>query len=426
MRKLGVCSVAVTLGLGIAACSGNDASAPEATGDVKLTLHGDGRGVTLESAPANAGYKPSYPVEHVRQMVVTLKASGVIEATCTGDKGEAKCDDTPFFSRITMVDFKNRLQVFDLYGQMVVDVEGPPVGPVHVASASAAAVDGGSENQSACETDAGPACDVGAAKAHFCAAIDKWLADHHINDTVDCTKLDDKYDYAHAKAVQHHENIPCLEIITSGWEEAKAELKGCGANADNTVMNWKSSSRFELLQSGACRGSPLVLDLDGDGIQLSSLERGTSFDLLGTGPVQSAWPSGGDAFLALDWNKNGAIDGAAELFGNVTHGSSFEDGFSALSELDANGDGRIDARDPAFAELLVWKDQNRDGKSTGSELVPLRDAGVRALELHATRDDGPSSWDSHGNSTPLVSRFVRDDGQRGMLVDAYLRFQPRR
>src|SRR5262249_32882137 len=155
-------------------------------------------------------------------------------------------------------------------------------------------------------------------------------------------------------------------------------------------INWESSSRWELLQQGDCRGSPLVLDLDGDGVRLSSLDTGVAFDLLGTGEkVQTAWTRGDDALLAIDWNKNGVIDGATELFGNATFGHEHEDGFRALAELDLNGDGRVDAKDPAFAELVVWRDANQDGVSRASELLPLRDAGVRAIDLAPVRLSGP-------------------------------------
>jgi len=100
---------------------------------------------------------------------------------------------------------------------------------------------------------------------------------------------------------------------------------------------------------------------------------------------------------------------------------------SALSRrLDANGDGRVDAKDPAFAQLVVWRDADRDGVSRASELVPLRDAHVRAIDVVATRTTGPSSWDESGNDVSLVGRFVRDDGRMGTVVDAYLRFKPSR
>jgi hypothetical protein len=92
--------------------------------------------------------------------------------------------------------------------------------------------------------------------------------------------------------------------------------------------------------------SPLVLDLDGDGVRLSGLAEGVPFDLLGTGEkVLSAWTDGRDAMLALDRNENGRIDDATELFGNVTGGGAFGDGFGPLAALDDDRDGAIDARD---------------------------------------------------------------------------------
>jgi hypothetical protein len=135
---------------------------------------------------------------------------------------------------------------------------------------------------------------------------------------------------------------------------------------------------------------------------------------------------GGDGLLFLDRNGNGKVDGAQELFGNATGGMTFDDGFQALGELDANADGRIDARDPAYAELQVWRDANHDGRSQAGELTAISDAGVRALNLAAARDDGKASFDQNGNQIPLVGSFVRNDGQTGMVVDAYLRFQPLR
>jgi hypothetical protein len=162
--------------------------------------------------------------------------------------------------------------------------------------------------------------------------------------------------------------------------------------------------------------------LDGDGVNLSSLDQGVPFDLLGDGErVKSAWTSGGDAWLVLDRNGNGAVDGAQEMFGNM---GGHADGFAALAELDANGDGVVDAKDPAFGELTVWRDANRDGVSQANELRTLGEAGVKAIALAAKRNDGVTSWDSHGNQIPLVGQFIKTDGTRGVVADAYVRFQP--
>lgn len=64
-------------------------------------------------------------------------------------------------------------------------------------------------------------------------------------------------------------------------------------------------------------------------------------------------------------------------------------GFAALASLDSNGDGIIDASDPAFAQLKLWRDTNQDGtvnqSSTGTtntgELITLAEAGIVSLNL---------------------------------------------
>jgi hypothetical protein len=63
---------------------------------------------------------------------------------------------------------------------------------------------------------------------------------------------------------------------------------------------------------------PLVVDVQGDGYRFTSPENGVMFDLDGTGTPQrvaSTDAGSDDAFLALDHNHNGRIDGGRELFG---------------------------------------------------------------------------------------------------------------
>lgn len=173
-----------------------------------------------------------------------------------------------------------------------------------------------------------------------------------------------------------------------------------------------------------CRGSPLVLDLAGDGIDLSSLDEGVSFDLSGSGSVRTAWIRGGDdALLAMDRNGNGRIDDGRELFGEAPlSGVPMEDGFSALAALDqpesgGNGDGVVDARDVAFERLTLWTDTNRDGVSQPHELLSPSAAGIAALPLQSRRVG--TILDAFGNDLSLRGSYVRTDGTRGSLVDVY-------
>ncbi len=449
------------------ACSSGEK--PQSTGRLTLELVGDGQNVKLAHAPSNPSYTGTYPVKAVDAMTVTIQRSGDINAMCRTSLGVGPCVEHPFFTQVKPWGNRIYIKVFDVYGEkvasdMVCEPDGdagncdgvdggdnggdppeyPPAPPPGGGDDGGHSCDGGTGNPPPGHGGDGgtgnpppgqpppgqppPPCDqasVAAAQAKFCADIDAWLHAHNINYTINCAVLNGHFDYSHAKPPQVHEDIPCLEIITQAWDEVHAELQGCGTDVNATVINWKSSSRWDLIQHGTCRGSPLVLDLDGDGVNLSSLEQGVAFDLFGTGQkVKTAWIGSGDGWLVLDRNENGVIDGARELFGNVTGGTAHSDGFQALSTVDTNGDGKVDADDEGFAKLRVWRDTNRDGRSQPSELVKLSDLGIKALIVAATRDEGAASWDRHGNQLPLVGEFVRTDGTRGMVADAYLRFQP--
>ncbi len=105
--------------------------------------------------------------------------------------------------------------------------------------------------------------------------------------------------------------------------------------------------------------SPLILDLDGDGIETTGVKDGAYFDHAGDGfSEQTGWVGANDGLLVYDRNGNGRIESGAELFGDNTllvDGNHAANGFEALAELDDNQDGKIDAQDAAFANLRVWK-----------------------------------------------------------------------
>lgn len=134
---------------------------------------------------------------------------------------------------------------------------------------------------------------------------------------------------------------------------------------------------------------PIILDLDGDGLETVGLSGSTAyFDFDGDGVLsKSGWVGRDDALLVRDKNSNGTIDSGAELFGDFTvlpNGTLAPNGFAALASLDANGDGVIDANDSAFAELNLWRDTSQDGHSGQGELLSLADAGIVSLNLANT------------------------------------------
>jgi len=166
--------------------------------------------------------------------------------------------------------------------------------------------------------------------------------------------------------------------------------------------------------------SPLVLDLNGDGVQTLNINLGTQFDLLNSGAKQSVgWVDKHDGLLVMDLNHDGMVNNGSELLGTSTQladGSLARDGWQALAQYDANADGVIDAQDAAFADLKVWVDANSDGVTEAGELKTLTDVGVQAIQL---QHDNAQTTQS-GNVLQGFSSFVTTDGQSHQIVDAWL------
>jgi hypothetical protein len=123
--------------------------------------------------------------------------------------------------------------------------------------------------------------------------------------------------------------------------------------------------------------TPIIIDVNGDGFRLTSFSEGVKFDVASCGMLrQTAWTARGsdDAFLVLDRNANGIVDGGKEWFGNHTDQPDLKkprNGFEALRLLDTNGDGKVGLGDPQFAELQLWTDRNHNGRSDADELRGL-------------------------------------------------------
>ncbi len=159
---------------------------------------------------------------------------------------------------------------------------------------------------------------------------------------------------------------------------------------------------------------PIILDLDGNGLETVGLASNIHFDHDGDGVLtKTGWVGKDDALLVWDRNANGSIDTGAELFGDFTElpdGTLAPNGFAALAALDSNGDGILDASDPAFAELKLWRDASQDGVSQGGEFITLADAGIVSLNLaHTLKNQGLPN----GNTLSREGGFTRADGTSG-------------
>lgn len=178
-----------------------------------------------------------------------------------------------------------------------------------------------------------------------------------------------------------------------------------------------------LMQGGGIRQSiipnftptqydPIILDLDGDGIETVGLNAGILFDHNGDGvKTGTGWVGKDDGLLVRDINNNGTIDTGRELFGDNTilnNGQKAKDGFAAISDLDVNQDGNLNSSDAVFSSLRVWQDINQDGVSQSGELKTLSALGISSINTRASITGGQNQ--NNGNVIIGSSSFMQSDG----------------
>ncbi|MEW5678663.1 calcium-binding protein [Comamonas kerstersii] len=206
----------------------------------------------------------------------------------------------------------------------------------------------------------------------------------------------------------------------TGWEDFKNQLEkdildgllDLSKNLSDFGKNIKDW--WDRAKSWTWPRDPIILDLDGDGLETIGLAGNIYFDHDGDGVLtKTGWVGKDDALLVWDRNGNGSIDTGAELFGDFTplpNGTLAPNGFAALAALDSNGDGILDASDPAFHELKLWRDTSQDGQTGAGELITLADAGIVSLNLaHTLKNQNLAN----GNQLTREGSFTRLDGTTG-------------
>ncbi len=205
-----------------------------------------------------------------------------------------------------------------------------------------------------------------------------------------------------------------LGEITRG---AASLIKGRQRRLDQVLedaLNGGVYSNIEgRLGAAASIPSPIILDLDGDGVETVSFTAGVYFDHAGDGFAEATgWAGSDDGVLFRDLNGNGVVDDGRELFGSETildDGSKASNGFQALQNLDANEDGVIDDKDAVYKELQLW---------VGEQFFSLQEAGVESIAVGFSRSD---FIDAYGNEHREIGSYTATDGIEKLAVDVWFK-----
>jgi Ca2+-binding RTX toxin-like protein len=164
---------------------------------------------------------------------------------------------------------------------------------------------------------------------------------------------------------------------------------------------------------------PIVLDLGGDGLNLTAVEDSDIVVQTAQGGLSKlGWASAADAFLAVDRDGDGSINKLSEIsFAQDKEGATSD--LEGLKTWDTNGDGLLNASDTNFDKILVWQDLNQNGRSTTQELRTLTEAGIVAIDLNGTAT-GYTPGSVIDNYVQNTMSFIWADGSRGNAYDVAL------
>jgi hypothetical protein len=180
--------------------------------------------------------------------------------------------------------------------------------------------------------------------------------------------------------------------------------------------------------SGASDGMPVVLDLDGNGIDIVQLGASMAFfDMDGQGGREhTAWAGNRDGFLAIDLGPDGksapdgVIDQAKEIVFTEWSPGASSDMAALRAVFDTDHNGVLDHGDARWSEFRVWQDANGDGVSQPGELNTLDALGLASIGLEP---GGAPQRFSDGSAIQGLAGFTRADGTTGVAGDVALAYQ---
>lgn len=206
------------------------------------------------------------------------------------------------------------------------------------------------------------------------------------------------------------------------------------ANGTQTV-DFGNSNDSSDDSGGGGKSSPVIIDLDGDGIELAPQDKNyTLFDFDDDGfKERTAWVGADDGLLMFDENNDGRITSAKEIAFTKWIEEEGQTDIDALAlHFDTNNDGKLDNADVAFSaedslvqtgllaagtsiweNFKIWQDANSNAIIDEGELKSLSDWNIAEIGLTYANDTAVLLSDNtlvSGFVDVLYSVDINDDG----------------
>lgn len=185
-------------------------------------------------------------------------------------------------------------------------------------------------------------------------------------------------------------------------------------NKDGTTTNVQTGHTY----GGGGKKKPVVLDLDGDGVEITDLSSSNVFfDTVGGGKQhRTAWAGAGDGILVRDAGNDGVINQQNEIDFTSWAPSAKSDMQALLAVFDTNHDGKLSALDAEWSLFKVLV-TNANGTQT---LRTMGELGITAINLISNNQEVTLP---DGSKIVGTTTFTKSDGSTGTVADAVLAYE---
>ena len=198
--------------------------------------------------------------------------------------------------------------------------------------------------------------------------------------------------------------------------DAAEEYDRKAEEARQRAVQSSSSGDSDSSQSGGGSQSskPILLDLNGNGIEIAEFDKSTIFMDGGEGLLhRTAWAGAGDGVLFYDAGNDGKITEKREFVftdWSPTAGGDLE---ALRAVFDTNGDGKLTAADTDFSKFKVMV-TNADGSTSAVTLASL---GITEINLTA---NAVNIVMADGSTITGQTTYTKADGTTGTVANTTL------